>query len=84
MSSENPKASNAGTQANLSMGGGPHMRMRVSAPGAGMCSATIWGHAHREGKGGEVGGRFLGVPWKYMHADVGLSVHSVHGDVRGE
>lgn len=53
MSSENPKASNAGTQANLSMGGGPHMRMRVSAAGAGMCSATIWGegYTHRQGVG---------------------------------
>lgn len=41
MSSENPNASSAGTQANLSIGGGPHMRTRVSAPGGGMCFSTI-------------------------------------------
>lgn len=42
MFSENPNASSAGRHANLSMGGGPHMRIRVSAPGSGMCSDTIW------------------------------------------
>lgn len=41
MSSENPNASSAGTQANLSIGGGPHIRMRVSSPGGGMCFPTI-------------------------------------------
>lgn len=41
MSSEKPNASSAGRHANLSMGGGPHMRIRVSSPGAGMFADTI-------------------------------------------
>lgn len=51
MSSEKPNASNAGRQANLSMGGGPHMRMRVSAPGPGRCSDTI-GRSRTKVRGG--------------------------------
>ena len=41
ISSEYFNSCNAGEQANLSIGGGPHMRISVSGPGAGMCAETI-------------------------------------------